>query len=311
LTALRRAAPGLALRRAAPGLALLLLAGCELTSVEIADPDDVVVVEVYLRAGEFRQRAFVHRTLPGESGTLEVPGALIRVIHENGGTMTFTAVPFPGVCTPGPVPDAIRGSCYESNPPPDFVQPGATYVLEVDLPDGGRIRGETTVPGPMEILRPAADSCAIDSSAYEFVWTRSEGAWAYQAEARFENLAPGLQARGVEDPPDTLRLLGLSVSGSDTTLTFPSEFGVFDRFDLDRDLLLALQDGLPEGARATVTVAAGDRNFVNWVRGGNFNPSGLVRIPSVTGDGVGVFASLVAARRWLTSTDSTGGTICQ
>jgi hypothetical protein len=40
-------------------------------------------------------------------------------------------------------------------------------------------------------------------------------------------------------------------------------------------------------------ISATDRNYVNWVRGGNFNPSGVVRVPSVGGDGIGVFASTV------------------
>jgi hypothetical protein len=44
---------------------------------------------------------------------------------------------------------------------------------------------------------------------------------------------------------------------------------------------------------ADVVIAAADRNYVNWERGGNFNPSGLVRIGSVRGDGFGVFGSLV------------------
>jgi hypothetical protein len=40
-------------------------------------------------------------------------------------------------------------------------------------------------------------------------------------------------------------------------------------------------------------VAAADRNYINGVRGGSFNPSGPVRISSVVGDAVGVFGSLV------------------
>ena len=42
-----------------------------------------------------------------------------------------------------------------------------------------------------------------------------------------------------------------------------------------------------------MSIAAADRNYVNWVRGGNFNPSGQVRVPSVRGDGTGVFAATV------------------
>jgi hypothetical protein len=74
---------------------------------------------------------------------------------------------------------------------------------------------------------------------------------------------------------------------------FPSEFGVFDRFDLPRALVLALQEGLPDGVSAHITIGAADQNYVNWSRRGTFNPSGLVRVSSLRGDGIGVFGSLV------------------
>ena len=88
-------------------------------------------------------------------------------------------------------------------------------------------------------------------------------------------------------------LLGLSITANDTTIVFPAEFGVFDRFDLDQDIATALQEGLPAGTVAPVTIAATDRNYVNWARGGNFNPSGQVRVPSIQGDGTGVFGTFV------------------
>jgi hypothetical protein len=67
---------------------------------------------------------------------------------------------------------------------------------------------------------------------------------------------------------------------------------VFDRFSFNQNLLRLLQTGLPGGTTARVVVAAADRNYINGVRGGSFNPSGPVRISSVVGDGVGVFGSL-------------------
>jgi hypothetical protein len=85
---------------------------------------------------------------------------------------------------------------------------------------------------------------------------------------------------------------GLSISQTDTTLVLPTEFGVFERLQYDSDLLLAIKDGFPNGTRMELVLAAADRNWVNSVRGGNFNPSGLIRISTVVGDGVGVFASL-------------------
>ena len=53
----------------------------------------------------------------------------------------------------------------------------------------------------------------------------------------------------------------------DTTVVFPTEFGVFERFDLDGDLALAVSEGLPAGTYADVTIGALDRNWANWVRG--------------------------------------------
>jgi len=56
-------------------------------------------------------------------------------------------------------------------------------------------------------------------------------------------------------------------------------------------------------AGAAVTIAAADRNYVNWERGGNFNPSGAVRVASIRGGGTGVFGSMVP----LTFTVTVGG----
>ena len=103
-------------------------------------------------------------------------------------------------------------------------------------------------------------------------------------------------ARLLERFENPLYLLGLSISDQDTTIVFPSEFGVFNRFELDQAVAVRLQQGLPPATVAEVTITAVDRNFVNWARGGNFNPSGQVRVPSLDGDGTGVFAATVKRR---------------
>ncbi|HEX8431778.1 MAG TPA: hypothetical protein VF625_10835, partial [Longimicrobium sp.] len=108
------------------------------------------------------------------------------------------------------------------------------------------------------------------------------------------NLRTILGAAGQQvDIPDPLELVGLAVSQQDTTIVLPTEFGLFDRFEIDNDALKAIQNGFPAGVVVEVDVAAADRNYVNGVRGGRFNPSGPVRISSVVGDGVGVFGSIV------------------
>lgn len=83
-----------------------------------------------------------------------------------------------------------------------------------------------------------------------------------------------------------------SLSGSRlATLVFPAQMGLFDRTELDRDLALILQEGLPAGTDASIAVPAVERNYVNRARGGTFDPSGPVRVPSVVGDGTRFFGS--------------------
>ena len=87
---------------------------------------------------------------------------------------------------------------------------------------------------------------------------------------------------------------------------------LFNRFDLDSDLAVRLQRGLPVGASAEVSITAVDRNYVNWQRGGNFNPSGVVRVPSLRGAGTGVLGSTY--RRSFTiqvGEPDPGGQICE
>lgn len=292
--------------------AAALMAGCDLVAVQEIDSEDVVVAEAFLRTDQGFQEVFLFRTLPGQEGSLRVDDASVEVVRESDGARLPFAEPIGGgACADQTLfSDTLGGTCYQSPSVDGFVQPGETYALRIITVDGRRLEGRTTVPGAFGLRRPAADTCILDSGTVEMTWTASQGAWSYQALASMSGLASGLLEQGVEDPPDELELLGLAIGQADTTLVFPSEFGVFDRFSLDRDVALALQRGLPRGAAADIVVAAGDRNYVNWVRGGNFNPSGQVRVPSVVGDGTGVFAALVAVRQTILS-DTSGYPTCQ
>jgi hypothetical protein len=180
----------------------------------------------------------------------------------------------------------------------EILRPGDRLEVGVTAPGGASVRGGVALPGDFLLLEPSVrETCALPLGApLELVWTRSDGAWAYAGETLIWGLREALAREGIELDRDTVSLLGLSVSESDTTLVFPMEFGVFDRFDLDRDLALALQEGLPPGAEAEVVISALERNYVNWVRGGNFNPSGAIRIPSLRGDGTGVLGGIVRRR---------------
>lgn len=276
---------------------VLVLASCELQEVSLAEPEDVVVAEVVLRAWAQQQLAVLHRTI-GTGTDAGVPGANIEAHSETGGVLVFMPAA-DSVCFSGLDEDDLApGSCYATpRGEPPTVLPGERYTLRIELPDGGVLTGATTVPGAFDAVTPEIlpeGQCRLaPDTRLELLWTRSSGAWVYIVETRMQGLAAALRARGVTLEVDPVRFVGLSISATDTTLTFPTELGVFDRFDNDvAGALVAIQNGLPPDVDAQVMISAADRNYVNWVRGGRFNPSGLIRTPSITGSGTGVFGSI-------------------
>jgi hypothetical protein len=200
----------------------------------------------------------------------------------------------------GGAPDAaedsltVNASCYEG-PGELEVLPGATYELRVETTSGKTVRGRTTVPGDFDLLRPRTENgpCYLrPRTNLPVEWSASTGAWGYFASLYLNGMADGLHEAEIPGA-DRLELSAVSVSERDTTLVVPSQFGLFEAGDLDPRLVAYLQGGLPDGAFGRLYVAAMDRNYVNAVRGGEFNPSGSTRISSVIGDGVGVFGSIV------------------
>lgn len=262
----------------------------------MAEPADVVVAEVLLQVGQATNRltAFLHRT-QGGSGDGTVPGADVRVTLDGGGVIPLSQVDIEECLVLSEEDRATPGTCYAAGSLEALrLGPGVHAALEIRLADGGSLTGETLIPGDFDVVRPTSPTCAIPPlETREIHWTASEGAWAYINETRITGLREALEGQGIPVESDPLDLLGVSVSAADTTIVFPSEFGVFERFDLDRDLALLLQQGLPPGTSATVLVGAADRNWVNWERGGDFNPSGEIRVPSIRGDGTGAFGSVV------------------
>jgi len=295
--------------RAARLLALAAFAGaCTLTDVTIPDSEDVVSVEAVLRTDAPVQTLILHRSLNGRD-VEGIPGARVTVTTQAGRAITFRegeddcyrVSRFYFRERPG----SVAATCYESRDSEGaWVTAGATYRLRVETPDGRVIQGRTRVPGRFALARlPFATSetervnamCALPpNTTFPVVWTRSDSAASYVAPLRIFNLSAALAARGITaNIPEPLELTGIAVSERDTTILLPGQFGVFDRFDTDNAALTAIQSGFPEGVVAEMVVAAIDRNYLNGVRGGSFNPSGQVRVSSVTGDGVGVFGSVV------------------
>jgi hypothetical protein len=274
-------------------------AACELHEIVVADAEPLLVVESVLRSDLRLQTVLLHRGVLDGIGAGE-RGAAIRVRNETTGREFAFREVDPNAsesCAEGGggILQA-RPTCYISRVEDGaWVRPGHSYSLLLASADGLRATGRTTVPGAYRMVTPSAlsrSSCSlIPDEPLSLMWTRAEGAWAYLAELEISRLPEALASSGLDDIPDRVRLSGLSISEADTTMILPTDFGIFQRAVYDRDLLLALRHGLPAGADARLVIAAVDRNFVNGVRGGTFNPSGRVRVPSVFGDAVGVFGS--------------------
>lgn len=284
----------------------LLLSGCTIADVAVAPGEDRLVVEAVLRTDVASQYILLHRSVQGGVAQGE-PGAQIVVTRGDGLQTSFVQASAQICYSIDPAylqsdePVEIRGTCYLSPPSiTSWVIPGQTYDLTVRTTRGEVARGRTTVPGSFtlqgvvvsrwEDVPPVA--CTLrPNTPLLLTWTQAAGAWGYIAPLRIHGLSTVLpDSFGTRDP---LQLVGVSVSARDTSLVLPGEFGVFDRLSYNQSLLRLLQGGLPRGATARVVVAAADRNYINGVRGGAFNPSGPIRISSVVGDGVGVFGSLV------------------
>lgn len=282
---------------------VLLLAGCTIADVTVPPSEDRLVVEAVLRTDNLRQAILLHRSVRDHTSVGEA-GAEVVVTGPNGLRVVFEqTLDTCFAVSPGheDAEVSVQGTCYASPVSAGrWVQPGQAYELRVRTARGEEARARTVVPGAFEIrgIRTATRSdvrepaCALPpQTPLPLRWSPAAGAWGYLSPLTIFGLSSTLPAS--YEPPDPLELLGVSVSAADTTLVLPGQFGVFERFDYNQALLRELQRGLPDGTSARVLVAAADRNYINGVRGGNFNPSGQVRISSIVGDGVGVFGSLV------------------
>jgi hypothetical protein len=283
--------------RAVACACLTLTAGCELQEVTVVDFADVVVAEVYVTLREAPEAstvmAFMHGSFagdPSDSRTFE--DASVRVTRGDGLTLDLAVVALETCVDPGPG-NAIGTCLLADSALTGQLAAGDALDLEITLGGGrGTALGSLVLPSDFGLGGYGPQCRLPPDTILDVTWTSSAGAWAYINETVIVGLAEALADEGIE-ADDPLYLLGLSVSASDTTVAFPSEFGIFERFDLEQDLAVRLQSGLPDATSATVSIAATDRNYVNWVRGGNFNPSGLVRVSSLRGAATGTFGGVV------------------
>ena len=274
---------------------LVVAAACELEEITLVAPEPVLVAEVYVDVAhdptQNEVRAILHWTLNSDTSGLAPLDEAILTLSGPAGLEIVLARADDDEClrseAPGEVLTCFRAFAADAS----LLRPGMSLEVDVSLAGGRELYGATRVPEAFELIGVPSVCRLSPDTQMEIRWTPSEGSWAYVNETSIRGLPDALRPEGIAVEDDPLYLLGLSISREDTTIVFPSEFGVFTRFDLDQDLALRLQTGLPSRTSAQVTITATDRNFVNWVRGGNFNPSGQIRIPSLEGDGTGVFAS--------------------
>ena len=296
-------------------LAPLALGSCELAEVEIEPVPDLAVAAVSvvltidpLDPNRIDTRAFALLAVGYYSLDIEIPGASVTIVGESGRSLRLREVSDPlATCVTQleidgrTVPRPPAGSCHVAAVPGAHFAPGERLSLTVELPDGGILRGESRMPG---IFTPTALSlrdgrCRLDpDTGYRFNWAHSAGSWAYLAEARLAGLGD------LWPYARPLRLDATLRRNDEPHLAFPRDLllNVFDRWDVRRwELSRALHGGLPAGASARIAFGALDRNWANWVRLGRVELDGEVRVPSVFGDGTGMFGTAV---RWTVDVES-------
>jgi hypothetical protein len=291
-------------------LATFAAFACTLEEITVESPRPQVQAEIYLRISDGVPSgiALLYATA-GSEVDLGIGDAQIVVTATDGRQATFR----PRIlteCVEGSLPPEFDGACYRLRGSSAFLlEPGGSYQVRITWPGGGGLQGTTTLPGDFSILQPrlTGPRCHLPPGQVIPVrWAVSRGARAYISEAEIRGLTEALKSQNIEVPTEPLTLLGLAISESDTEIAFPSQFGIFNRLSSDRDVLAALQRGLPSGSpvEGRIVVSAQDRNTVNWNRGGNFNPSGQVRTPSLFGDGGGVLGGIVNRSFGFTTADA-------
>lgn len=318
----RAPVPGLAAKLVV-ALAACVLPGCDLTEVAIAEADDMVVLQgaivLTLQPAvavadapfvvEMAAPLLLHRLFGTKVEAMN--GANIRIAGSLGRTIEFVEETRLDLCL---ARDSLGSqylkrnagaSCYRPRRSAAAFLPGEALELTVLTADGRELTALSRVPGVFGLQGVAlADGrCRLPPDArVKLDWTPADDAWGYLLEAEMEGIGA--------DGADSLYLSRLLNGRQQTEAVFPSEFVAIDEYvdgEESRRLLVSLQDGLPAGATAGVSVSAVDRNWSNWARAGPYHPSGQVRVPSVFGDGTGFFGTAVHRKMRVTTMSDDGG----
>ena len=286
-------------------------AGCDVTDVSPGSGHKTLVALATVvltidpaEPSRLDTRAVVVVSEAYQQALTEVPGAAVRITGGSGHSLPLVEEEDPlGACTVLPEdlygedrPFGMVGSCHTATVASAVFAPGEVLTLAVTTPDGSVLEGTSRMPDAFvpQGLSVEDGRCRVEpGTGYRFSWAPVDGAWAHVGEAEIAGLSPGLWSSS--DPlylPVTVLGRGRDV----TEMVFPGDFLLELLSDVDNvELHRTLDAGLPGGARAEVTIAALDRNWANWIREGRLNINGETAVPSVFGDGTGMFGTAV---RW-------------
>ncbi len=231
-----------------------------------------------------------------------VPGASVRVTNRSDRTLTLEELPdtSESCLTDWEAPAA--GTCYIATVPSAYFAPLEELKLLVNTPDGKELYGSSRIPGLFTPSRLTLQDgrCRVNPETnYRIDWRSIRSSWAHIAEAEFMGLRDNLW-----DEPGPLYLTAAwmaTPSSRSQQMGFPRKLIEGDvPFDA-RKAARRLETGLPWGVTVRLAVAAIDENWANWIRPGQINVDGEVPVPSVFGDGTGMFGTAV---RWTATMES-------
>ena len=291
-------------RWALPAL-LPLLAACELgwTAVEeeALVAASVTVVLTVDPADSTVRSTDILALLVRDSVDGRVPGASVRVTNGSDRTLTLEELPdtSEACLTDREVPAA--GTCYIASVPSAYFAPLEELTLLVNTPDGKELYGFSRIPGLFTPSRLSLQDgrCRVNPETnYRINWSPIRSSWAHIAEAEFMGLRDNLW-----DEPGPLYLTAawMAAPPSRSQMEFPRKLIEADVPFSARKAARRLETGLPWGVTVDLAVAAIDRNWTNWIRPGQINVAGEVPVPSVFGDGTGMFGTAV---RWTATIES-------
>ena len=231
----------------------------------------------------------------------QIPNASVRIVGSSGRTLLLEELPDTSEVCRGAGDVAAIGTCYAASVTSAYFAPLEELSLRVATPDGKQLSGESTIPGlftPSHLSLHDGRCRATPETNYKIDWDPVERGWAHIAEAEFTGLR-----RNLWDNPDPLYLTAawMAAPSYRSEMAFPRKL-IEDGVTFNaRKAARRLEAGLPWGVTVDLAIAAIDRNWANWIRPGQIHPNGDVPVPSVFGDGTGLFGTAV---RWTATIES-------